>query len=553
MRSIATVAWIAGFTFVGLAMLVQGILPALAPETRTTRVTRAVRTELGDVKWVRHDASDYTALEQRGRGVYIREGCWYCHSQYVRPVAGEDFRWGPVSEAGEYAHDQPHLLGTRRIGPDLTRVGLKYSDDWHYAHTWDPRITVPESIMPRFKWLFETADIRVGGGIKTGDVLADSPALRRWFTMRADRNVTLFVNGALQAFVRPGPSGFPVDGRPVLDTSLLGDDVALGRSRDGGTIRLIAPSADMIALVRYLQKLGTNRGAWRDVFEPQNAAVAGSGIPDTEANRELGKEVFEAHCVGCHGERGNGAGPAATFLWPLPRDFTAGVFKFRTTPSGTLPTDGDLVRTITRGVRWTAMPTWHEVGEKERLAVVTYLKTLSRRWKEDATEAPLVIPPAPRATPQLLVEGKALYERAKCAECHGETGKGDGPSAGTLKDDFERPIQPADFTRGELKAGATVADVYRTMTTGLDGTPMPSFADAMTDAERWAISYYVLSLSAWVDPLTGQRLPLSAEARAALDAAAGTSRDPRDAFEPDTARRSTAGAARKLWPRGMKE
>ena len=553
MRSIATVAWIAGFTFVGLAMLVQGILPALAPETRTTRVTRAVRTELGDVKWVRHDASDYTALEQRGRGVYIREGCWYCHSQYVRPVAGEDFRWGPVSEAGEYAHDQPHLLGTRRIGPDLTRVGLKYSDDWHYAHTWDPRITVPESIMPRFKWLFETADIRVGGGIKTGDVLADSPALRRWFTMRADRNVTLFVNGALQAFVRPGPSGFPVDGRPVLDTSLLGDDVALGRSRDGGTIRLIAPSADMIALVRYLQKLGTNRGAWRDVFEPQNAAVAGSGIPDTEANRELGKEVFEAHCVGCHGERGNGAGPAATFLWPLPRDFTAGVFKFRTTPSGTLPTDGDLVRTITRGVRWTAMPTWHEVGEKERLAVVTYLKTLSRRWKEDATEAPLVIPPAPRATPQLLVEGKALYERAKCAECHGETGKGDGPSAGTLKDDFERPIQPADFTRGELKAGATVADVYRTMTTGLDGTPMPSFADAMTDAERWAISYYVLSLSAWVDPLTGQRLPLSAEAKAALDAAAGTSRDPRDAFEPDTARRSTAGAARKLWPRGMKE
>lgn len=553
MRSIATVAWIAGFTFVGLAMLVQGILPALAPETRTTRVTRAVRTELGDVKWVRHDASDYTALEQRGRGVYIREGCWYCHSQYVRPVAGEDFRWGPVSEAGEYAHDQPHLLGTRRIGPDLTRVGLKYSDDWHYAHTWDPRITVPESIMPRFKWLFETADIRVGGGIKTGDVLADSPALRRWFTMRADRNVTLFVNGALQAFVRPGPSGFPVDGRPVLDTSLLGDDVALGRSRDGGTIRLIAPSADMIALVRYLQKLGTNRGAWRDVFEPQNAAVAGSGIPDTEANRELGKEVFEAHCVGCHGERGNGAGPAATFLWPLPRDFTAGVFKFRTTPSGTLPTDGDLVRTITRGVRWTAMPTWHEVGEKERLAVVTYLKTLSRRWKEDAPEAPLVIPPAPRATPQLLVEGKALYERAKCAECHGETGKGDGPSAGTLKDDFERPIQPADFTRGELKAGATVADVYRTMTTGLDGTPMPSFADAMTDAERWAISYYVLSLSAWVDPLTGQRLPLSAEAKAALDAAAGTSRDPRDAFEPDTARRSAAGAARKLWPRGMKE
>jgi len=547
-RSIATVAWIAGFAFVGLAMLVQGILPALAPETRTTRVSRAVRTDLGDVKWIRHEATDYTPLEQRGRAVYVREGCWYCHSQYVRPVAGEDFRWGPVSEAGEYAHDQPHLLGTRRIGPDLTRVGLKYSDDWHYAHTWDPRITVPESIMPRFKWLFDTTELRVGA-LQNGDPLADTPALRRWFTMRGDRTITLFVNGSLQAFVRPGPEGFPVDGRPVLDTSLLGD----GRSKDGGIIRLIAPSADMVALVRYLQKLGTNRGAWRDVFEPQNVAVAGSGIPDTEANRELGKEVFEAHCVGCHGQRGDGAGPAATFLWPLPRDFTTGVFKFRTTPSGALPTDGDLVRTITRGVRWTAMPTWHEVSEKERLAVVSYVKTLSKRWKDDAPETPLVIPPAPRATPQLLADGKVLYERAKCAECHGERGKGDGPSAGTLKDDFDRPIRPADFTRGELKAGGSVVDVYRTMTTGLDGTPMPSFADTMTDPERWAISYYVLSLSAWVDPLTGQPLPLSPETKAALNAAPEAARHARDAFEPDAARRRAASAGRKVWPRGMQE
>jgi cytochrome c oxidase cbb3-type subunit I/II len=551
-RSIATVAWIAGFTFVGLAMLVQGILPALAPETRTTRVTRAVRTDLAQVKWIRHDATDYTPLERRGRAVYVREGCWYCHSQYVRPVAGEDFRWGPVSEAGEYAHDQPHLLGTRRIGPDLTRVGLKYSDDWHYAHTWDPRITVPESIMPRFKWLFETADIRVDV-IETGTELADSPALRRWFTMRADRTVTLFVNSALQAFVRPGPEGFPVDGKPVLDTSLLGGgSTQPGRSLKSASLRLIAPSADMIGLVRYLQKLGSNRGAWRDVFEPQNVAVAGSSIPDTEANRELGKEVFEAHCVGCHGVRGDGAGPAATFLWPLPRDFTAGVFKFRTTPSGALPTDGDLVRTITRGVRWTAMPTRHEVSEKERLAVVTYLKTLSKRWKDDTPEAPLVIPLAPRATPELVADGKALYERAKCAECHGERGHGDGPSAATLKDDFDRPIRPADFTRGELKGGATVADVYRTMTTGLDGTPMPSFADTMTDAERWAISYYVLSLSAWVDPLTGRRLPLSPETKAALNAAPATGQHPREAFEPDAGRRSAAGS-RKLWPRGMKE
>ena len=84
------------------------------------------------------------------REVYIREGCWYCHSQYVRPVTGETRRWGPITQAGEYAFDLPHLFSTRRIGPDLSRVGLKYSDAWHLAHFWDPRMLSPDSIMPRF-------------------------------------------------------------------------------------------------------------------------------------------------------------------------------------------------------------------------------------------------------------------------------------------------------------------------------------------------------------------------------------------------------------------
>ena len=93
--------------------------------------------------------------------VYIREGCWYCHSQFVRPVTGETRRWGPVSQAGEYAFDVPHLFSTRRIGPDLTRVGLKYSDEWHLAHFWNPRMLVPDSIMPRFAALFDAPDAAV--------------------------------------------------------------------------------------------------------------------------------------------------------------------------------------------------------------------------------------------------------------------------------------------------------------------------------------------------------------------------------------------------------
>ena len=123
MKSIGSLALGPGFALVTLAMFVQGFLPAFVPEARTRQVSRAVRTDLGDVKWVCYDASDYDARAP-GRAVYIREGCWYCHSQYVRPVTGEDLRWGPVSEAGEYAFDLPHLFSTRRIGPDLTRVGL---------------------------------------------------------------------------------------------------------------------------------------------------------------------------------------------------------------------------------------------------------------------------------------------------------------------------------------------------------------------------------------------------------------------------------------------
>jgi cytochrome c oxidase cbb3-type subunit 2 len=478
-KSIAPLAVGAGFFCVTLAMFVQGVLPALIPESRSTRVTRAVRTELGDVKWVRTDAVDYTAAQARGRRVYIREGCWYCHSQYVRPVTNEDLRWGPVSEAGEYAYDLPHLFSTRRIGPDLTRVGLKFADDWHYAHHWDPRLVVPDSIMPSFTWLFRQTTVpahREGEETK----LEQTAELRRWFTFRPDRTVLLIPNAAGLAFVPPGTDGaLPIDGTPTLDVSHL-------KGPAFSAIRLVGPTPDLVDLVRYLQKLGTNRGVWRDAFEPQNVGVTAMTVPDRSDLLDRGRVVYRQRCVGCHGAEGAGNGVAAAFLSPRPRDFTAAVFKFRSTPSGTLPTDGDLYRTVTRGVRWTAMPTWHELPDKDRLAVVAFIKTFSKRWKEEKPEPPLVAI-APPARPELIERGRELYGTAKCWECHGEHGRGDGPSAAQLKDELDRPIRPTDFTRGQLKGGAQVVDVFRTMTNGLDGTPMPSFADTMTDDERWAI------------------------------------------------------------------
>ena len=537
MKSVATLAVGAGFACVTLAMFVQGVLPALIPESRSTRVTRAVRTELGDVKWLRAEAVDYTEAQARGRRVYIREGCWYCHSQYIRPVTKEDLRWGPVSEAGEYAYDLPHLFSTRRIGPDLTRVGLKFADDWHYAHHWDPRLVVPDSIMPSFKWLFREALVAVRSE-QDGPRLEPTAELRRWFTFRTDRTILLVPDASGLTFVPPGPDAQALDATPLLDVGHL--------KTPPTTLRLVTPTADLVDLVRYLQKLGTNRGVWRDVFEPQTVGVTAMSIPERADLVDRGRAVYRQRCVGCHGLDGDGNGGAATFLSPRPRDFTAAVFKFRSTPSGALPTDGDLYRTITRGVRWTAMPTWHELPDKDRLAVVAFIKTFSKRWKEEKPEPPLSAS-APPASAELVVRGRDLYASAKCWECHGEHGRGDGPSAAQLKDDLDRPIRPTDFTRGQLKGGAHVVDVFRTMTNGLDGTPMPSFADTMTDEERWAISYYVLSLSAWADPLTGEKLALPRAAREALNSAAVAADHPSRAWVVDGGE-SVAAKRRRYYP-----
>ena len=510
----------AGLFFITLAIFVQGLLPIAIPESRETRASRAVRNDVGEIKWIWYESTPYTPLERLGRDVYRREGCWYCHSQFVRPVADEDQRWGPVAEVGEYAHDAPHLLSTRRIGPDLSRVGLKFSDHWHHAHHWEPEMLVPDSVMPEFRWLYGTARVAVTEREGTA-ALVETAELKRLFTFKTGTQIPLY----------PSPEGLAfaerTDGVPVLSITSLPEPHDKPETWKGRTLTVIVPTEELRGLVAYMQKLGTNRGAWRDAFEPQMLSVSVMSVPQTPDQVARGKAVYARRCVGCHGTKGDGNGPAATFLDPRPRDFTLGSFKFRTTPSGSLPTDGDLYRTLTRGVRGTAMPTWHELPEKDRLAVIAFIKTFSPRWKEDKPEPAVVIGEPPRATPALLARGKALYAQAKCFECHGEGGKGDGPSAGDLRDDLKFPIRPADFTRGQFKGGGDVRDIYRTMTTGLDGTPMPSFADSMKDDERWAISYYVLSFSAFNDPLTGRTLDIPPAARARLNVpgdAHGTSR-----------------------------
>jgi cytochrome c oxidase cbb3-type subunit 2 len=218
-----------------------------------------------------------------------------------------------------------------------------------------------------------------------------------------------------------------------------------------------------------------------------------------------GAAVYQRYCVGCHGTQGDGRGPAAPMLITQPRDFTSGVFKFRTTPSGALPTDEDLFRIITRGVYRTSMPEWSLLGERERWALVAYVKRFYPEWKERGAGAPIAVPPAPPwlREPAEIARGNELYALLECSACHGERGRGDGPSAATLAPDaWGHPQRPFDFTKGRLKSGAAPEDVYRTFMTGLNGTAMPSYFDifAAPDGENiregdaWRLVAYILSL-----------------------------------------------------------
>lgn len=539
-------AIVGAFGTISLAAFVQGVLPMLEPQSRTDRVTKVVRTDLGELKWMEDRASEYTALEQRGRAVYTREGCWYCHSQYVRPVTGETRRWGPVSQAGEYAYDLPHLFSTRRIGPDLSRVGLKYSDAWHLAHFWNPRMLSPDSIMPRFAALFE--------GPYRAKIVSDAQGRRsieqtaetaRLFDFRGERTIPLTPNADGLVFV-PARGSYPVILTPNNEYA-------------GDTLSIVADSEDLRGLVAYLQKLGTHRGKWRDRFEPQLMEASQVTVPRSEEWIAHGQEVYERRCVGCHGAKGDGNGPAAAFMQhDRPRNFALGVFKFRLTPSGSLPDDGDLLRTITRGVRGTAMPSWHELPEKDRLAVIQYIKyelaaDRSNHAKpyyyfvEEPPQAPLYIPAPPAPSAELVARGKTVWRRAKCWECHGEGGRGDGEKAPGLKDDFGFPIPPANLTTGQFKSGPSPKDIFRTVSTGLSGTPMPSFAATVAADDRWALAYYVLSLSAFRDPLTGAPMRIAPSDRAALNDPATRAPESRLAYKAQPGRRPPpvmfAGAA----------
>ncbi len=216
---------------------------------------------------------------------------------------------------------------------------------------------------------------------------------------------------------------------------------------------------------------------------------------------EAGERVYDRWCAECHGAEGEGDGPAATHMLPRPRDFVAARYQVRTTGTGQLPTDEDLLRVLRDGIPGTTMPGWPNLSSAEQRDVVAYLKTLSPFFEQETAEA-LSFPPDPGGGDEALESGRAAYETLECNRCHGEAGRGDGSSAPTLEDWRGLPVRAADLTMAWLFDGGPGAEqVHRRMLTGLDGTPMPTQMDAVeagivTQDELWHLAHYVASLSA---------------------------------------------------------
>ena len=227
---------------------------------------------------------------------------------------------------------------------------------------------------------------------------------------------------------------------------------------------------------------------------------------DAGEDLEQGKAVYDSRCVICHGAQGDGRGligivhraqTNGLVVTTYPRDFTAGVFKFRSTSTGVLPTNEDLMQIVTDGISRSGMPSHTDLSETERQTVIAYIKTFSQRWTEDEAGEPLMIPSPPDfvGSDQSADRGAEVYRTMQCFQCHGDEGLGDGPASPTLQDSWGDVSVPFDFTSGPLKAGSTPTIIYRTFMTGLDGTPMPSFEEAMPEQQdRWDLVSFCLRL-----------------------------------------------------------
>ncbi|MBF0541144.1 MAG: cytochrome c [Nitrospirae bacterium] len=256
--------------------------------------------------------------------------------------------------------------------------------------------------------------------------------------------------------------------------------------------------------MKFLKMEKSFCSGWRVMSIVLLVFLSNAYIQPAYGENDVGKSLFNVNCAVCHGLKGDSSGqmmyndriePSGKMIRIYPRDFTSAVFKFRTTPSGCLPLDSDILRVISNGITKSFMPSFNYLSNDKKMALLAYVKSFSTRWSEEPPCKPVAISkPSWLGSPESIARGEKIYKTMKCFECHGDTGKGDGSKSDKLKDDLGHQIYPFDFTSGILKRGAAPEDIYITFSTGVDGTPMPSYADSLNEEGRWDIVSFTMTL-----------------------------------------------------------
>ena len=388
------VAAIGGVGFFVMSILLLGVWPgqALEEQIRQTQPDRPL---------------PLTASEKRGRAIYAREGCAYCHTQQIRYLAKDVARFGAATLAWETIFDYPHLWGTRRIGPDLSREASVRSADWQLSHLYAPRALVVDSVMPAFPWLFDGAPDRPRQEAR--DLLDYIETLGR------DRALA-------------GPEG-EAHARKACNCS---DDER--RYAFGSPVLNASPSA-------------TRRTG---VF----LKLARS------SDQSRGQQDYARYCATCHGNRGQGDGPGAAGLHPRPvnlseQEYSANRLGF----------------SLWNGVSGTAMPAWRELTVADLSAIAEVVRGFHAASPE---------PDIPQA---VLALGASVYD-ARCAQCHGTNGAGDGAAAAQF------PVAPTNFRAQRPNLAASL----RAVRNGIEGTPMAPWSNELSEAELSAVAYFVRTL-----------------------------------------------------------
>jgi cytochrome c oxidase cbb3-type subunit 2 len=230
-------------------------------------------------------------------------------------------------------------------------------------------------------------------------------------------------------------------------------------------------------------------------ISPENYLLSFPAEPNDAPQPSLGKTIFDARCTPCHGINGKGDGAASALLNPRPRNFTSGMFKFRSTESGSLPTDDDLTSTVKNGLHGTAMPDWAPFITGDSLkAVVDYVKTFSARFQNEKPH-PVHVSSSIPSSAASIAAGKNVYAKLQCADCHGTDGAGAGVIAKDFKDNWDFETNAVNLTEPwTFRGGSLARDVYLRFRTGVDGTPMPSYVGTVSEKEMWDLANYVVSL-----------------------------------------------------------